>query len=530
MTYYPSTMKRLLPLNKESPIQLYSLAFITVSLSSGLVYGYPHLRNNLLANGSNLTESQLGIVYTVGSWTVHGGRFFSGIARDRYGTRNVATLCLLSATCGTLGLAFSNEKNTLALSISFFLVGLGSGGQLCLQPVAGLFPKKWQGTVLASLSGAFQISGLVYLVLKNITENRKVSYGYFALLLGIITICLWFVLPKTRFEKKEEIDEEKPVEKIVQHYSTVSTREEKNDDLISESCDEKGQDRVESAECVQTSSNEMYGCHLNALNDAEQDAEKSDNVPTEDKGHKLLNMTDTESMNIIDHEKGGSEISTSLHETMKPESDEVKDITAKQEKKNDESVFDLMKSIEYILLLLWFTIMLIPQQYYIGTIAFQLERKGDDDGRFVNIFSILYASAALISPALGKIADIAGLGVAQLIATIFTMASMFILNSPSLDVHAVGMALYGIGRMTTFGMFFTNVGKRFGFTHYGTLVGFGLLVSAIFSLLQYPLIDAAANGYEFIVNLISAFVLLGTCVPYCIWLGRKEKMEKNDHR
>ena len=80
--------------------------------------------------------------------------------------------------------------------------------------------------------------------------------------------------------------------------------------------------------------------------------------------------------------------------------------------------------------------------------------------------------------------------------------------------------------MTVFGMFFTNVGKRFGYTHYGSLAGLGLLISAIFSLLQYPLIDIAARGSEYEVNLICGCATLILGVPYCVWLGLRERNEK----
>jgi len=189
---------------------------------------------------------------------------------------------------------------------------------------------------------------------------------------------------------------------------------------------------------------------------------------------------------------------------------------------------ELIKSAEYILLILWFTIMLVPMQYYIGTIAFQLERKGDSDSNYLRYFSMFYASSALLSPALGKIADMAGLGVTQLIATVLITSSLFILTSSSLNFNLVGLVCYGIGRMAVFGMYFTNIGKRLGYTHYGTLAGLGLLISSVSSLLQYPLIDAAANGHEYVVNLISACVLLVTGVPYCIWLGTKERKDEDN--
>ena len=429
-----------------NPLILYVFSFITVSLSSGLVYGYPHFRNNLLLNGTNLTESQLGIVYTVGSWTVHGGRFFSGMARDKFGTRIITFLSLLCASVGSIGLAVSDASDILQLSISFFFVGLGSGGQLCLQPVASLFPKKWQGTILASLSGAFQISGLVFLILVKITENRMYSYGSFVVILFCLAVCSLYLLPKDQFVP------EIIMEKISNDDSSDHDGKEDGINLVSGDNENENKD--------------MNNIHL------QQEQDEGITVKTRS--------------------------------------------------------IDTIKTWEYFFLLFWFSVVLIPMQYYIGTIAFQMERKGDVDGTYINIFSICYALAAAASPIMGKCADLAGLGATQLIATLLIVFSLFILASSEAwwSLQVVGMACYGIGRMTVFGMYFTNIGKRFGYTHYGTLVGLGLLISALVSLLQYPLIYLADGGNEFEVNLISGFVIMFFGAPYCLWLALRERREQ----
>ena len=106
---------------------------------------------------------------------------------------------------------------------------------------------------------------------------------------------------------------------------------------------------------------------------------------------------------------------------------------------------------EYIALLSWFSICIIPMQYYVGSIGFQLEDK-DDDGFFTALFSVLYASAALLAPFGGYLADMLGLAVTQALATLLVASSMFILASPaSLSVQSVGLATYSVGRMLSFG-------------------------------------------------------------------------------
>ena len=190
----------------------YIFFFLTVSISSGLVYGWPALRRNLVTDHrSTLSEKQLGVIFTIGSWSTQGGCWFSGMARDKYsGTRTTTAICLLMTSMGCAGIAICDENDFVRLSISMFLVGTGSGAQLCLQPVAELFDAKYQGSILASLSGAFQVSGLMFLLLTTISHERKITFGSFVLLLCVLAVIAFCILPKSQFK------DVKPKEKFTQ--------------------------------------------------------------------------------------------------------------------------------------------------------------------------------------------------------------------------------------------------------------------------------------------------------------------------
>ena len=132
---------------------------------------------------------------------------------------------------------------------------------------------------------------------------------------------------------------------------------------------------------------------------------------------------------------------------------------------------ELMTSGEYILLLAWFSVIMPPMQYYIMSIGYQLERKGDDDGLYTSLFALLYGLAAALAPPAGMVADRFGVGVGQGVATSTLAISFLILLSPSLPAQVVGMAFYSVGRLFVFAMYFSNLGRRFGFEHYGALAG-----------------------------------------------------------
>lgn len=94
-----------------------------------------------------------------------------------------------------------------------------------------------------------------------------------------------------------------------------------------------------------------------------------------------------------------------------------------------------------------------------------------------------------------------------------------LISSASLQVQSIGLACNAIGRMWIFGTFSTHVVRVFGYQHFGTLAGLGLLTSAAVSVLQYPLIAAAANGKADAMNWLSGCILASELV-YCYWLRR----------
>ena len=193
------------------------------------------------------------------------------------------------------------------------------------------------------------------------------------------------------------------------------------------------------------------------------------------------------------------------------------------------TAFEQMKTKEYILLCTWFSITIIPLQYYVAIIGYVLEEMGNaaEGGLYTDVFAYTYAGAAILSPIAGYIADQYGLGIAQGVSTLLVAVSLFVLGaseSISLNGQTLGMVLYGIGRMGIFGVFFVNCGKRFGYTNYGTLAGLGLLTSAFSSLLQYPLIawttSVRGNG-ALVQNSLGAILIVQA--PYFVWLYRRER-------
>jgi len=85
--------------------------------------------------------------------------------------------------------------------------------------------------------------------------------------------------------------------------------------------------------------------------------------------------------------------------------DSPHDATTEDNLSSQPTALQQMKTPEYLLLCTWFSIVVIPMQYYVGTIGFQLETLGDDTGLYTDIFAYCFAGAAVFAPLAGWIAD-----------------------------------------------------------------------------------------------------------------------------
>jgi MFS family permease len=467
---------------------LYIYAFLTVSFAAGAVYGWPALRRILRQEGSTLSEEQFGAIFTVGAWSAQGVRFFTGLLRDRFGTRRIAVFALLCSAAGFAGMAWSDYNNPITLGISMFVIGIGSGLILCVSPVAGLFPG-YAGSVMSSLSGAFQVSGLVFLVLVKIGPRQATFAGFCFVLFGLAILAFWLLPKGGTFHETEKMTNE---ESLPEARSEEEELEAVSGDSISHKTIMKGSFANSGKEHPKI------------------------NISADKTGFELVQNTDS-----IDPEKSRpeEEVSASFGSNVDASGkDEVPPPTALEQ----------ILSLECLLFYAWFSFSVLPLQYYVGSIGFQLEDNGDDDGFYTTLYAAFYSSAALFSPVGGWIADNWGLGMAETFASILCAVAFYLLASShqvSLNVQIIGLACYGVGRMFVFGLFFAHVGNRFGYQHFGTLAGLGLLLSALVSLLQYPMIAAAAGDYAQEMNLLSGSIFV-IMTPYLGWLTRREFWER----
>lgn len=384
---------------------------------------------------AGLSEKALGATFAAGSWSVQGGRFLAGLSRDYFGTKFTCCACLAFVFAGAVMIATAEAEEYAMLTAGMFFVGLGSGVQLCVQPVAVLFPE-CASTIMSALSGAFQLSGLVFLAL-TAGNDRAIGFFVFAGTAAVLFATCAYVLPT-------------------------------------------GTSFIETAALVV--------------------------VITEAKDGKVV-----------------GDASVGVVPKPPPRSEGLA---------NGETRREQLLSTEYITLVLWFTVVVCPAQYFISTIGYQMEEKGDDSGLYSTLFSATYGAVAIFAAVGGWLADAIGCGAVQGMATACIAFSFIILALPAsagLEVQGFGMTVYSLGRLFIFAMYFSNIGRRFGFEHYGTLAGLGLLISAIWSLLQYPLLAWAVDKGSFGPNMV-CFGMLCSTLPHAFWLATRERAERRAKR
>ena len=321
------------------------------------VYGWPALRRDLVDEGG-LTENELGAVFTCGAWSVQGGRFLVGIARDKYGTKITVCVCLSLVLCGSVLVASSASDNLAGMCFGMLFLGMGSGAQLCVQPVAGLFPEA-TSTAMASLSGAFQLSCLVFLACSVVAGAGAGRFGAMGHA-GVVAVL--FVFSMKALPLGVSFDEEK------EDAKPDAERERESRDEKKEKKDEdEAVDATVDATRALTPTPRHFGASRGAL----------------------------------------------------------------------------LTCDEFLCLVLWFSVMVTPSQYYVLSVGYQLERKGDANGAYSRAFTLLYGFSAPLAPLAGVCADYLGVAFAQCMATSLSLVGYAILfvDEP-LSFQYVGMASY----------------------------------------------------------------------------------------
>ena len=198
---------------------VYAAAFLSIAWHGGVVYGWPNMRSILRRdgvllgptcaanNGSSAAdlcpeqELDFGVIYTLGAWSNQAARLLIGAILDRFGPRITGVTSALFFACGAAIFAFATSSAG-GLAVGFFLIGGGGAGiQLSVQSVAALFPRH-RSTAMASLSGAYQLASIIYLLFEVMHRQGVAVQGMLLFESGVAActaLCLLLILPDLPF-------------------------------------------------------------------------------------------------------------------------------------------------------------------------------------------------------------------------------------------------------------------------------------------------------------------------------------------
>jgi len=195
----------------------------------------------------------------------------------------------------------------------------------------------------------------------------------------------------------------------------------------------------------------------------------------------------------------------------------------------EESVWAQAMTVEYCGLCAFFGAMMLPLQFYMMTVGDQSTERLDED--MTTQFQLTYVASSCFAFISGSLIDRFGFSPVLILTISFQIIAYVLLMTDVYFLHIMSYSIYCMSRVTCFGLYFTSIGKKFGFTHFGKLVGFGIIFAACFSSLQFALL-AWAEGSNYVD--VDRFLLIFTALIYSYafyeywWERKHHATNKND--
>lgn len=170
---------------------------------------------------------------------------------------------------------------------------------------------------------------------------------------------------------------------------------------------------------------------------------------------------------------------------------------------SDLSMKEQMRTQEYLILLVFMCFHVLHFNFYVGSSIQQLDQLGDG-GLYKTILTLVLPAGCGLVPVVGSIMQHYGLAASFIFCNIFGLLYGVLSAVPSLPVQLATFVCLSIHRVSMFACLYAYIADIFGFLNFGRLSGVTLLITAIVSLLQYPLViatDRFANGDFFWVNI-----------------------------
>ncbi|XP_071946358.1 equilibrative nucleobase transporter 1-like [Antedon mediterranea] len=415
-------------------------------------------------------DGKLQVVFMVAAFTINGTAFIIGPIYDKYGTRLVRIVFSVFLALAFILLALSDpEKPNILFPATMFL---SSGGIMILLSniqVGNLFGR-WRSTIVTAFSGAFDSSAFVMLLVK-IGYDGGVSMQTSFIILAVATLGFnlntWIFLPVKHIPWPLPSDWGKPTKVDEETKENPPEQEEMK---------------------VYGESEKVNGSHVDKTDD-----------------------------------KNSSQ--SQLHDLLE------------REYPNLRTCFI---SPMYLLLLLWLSVIQLRHWFFLGTFNPWINGMSCDKSevsKYTSAFASVQFCGILFAPLCGLILDrnrkkktstgrdasertflddLEDSILAFVVTIIITLLFCVMIIVPILEVQYVTFVLQVLSRAFLYGLAAAFIATAFPMQYFGALYGSGMILTAVFGLLQRPLFritQSVSGGDPLAVNI---FVLVLNFVPFLL--------------
>eukprot|EP00297_Palpitomonas_bilix_P003132 CAMPEP_0113898984 /NCGR_PEP_ID=MMETSP0780_2-20120614/19734_1 /TAXON_ID=652834 /ORGANISM="Palpitomonas bilix" /LENGTH=578 /DNA_ID=CAMNT_0000891011 /DNA_START=106 /DNA_END=1842 /DNA_ORIENTATION=- /assembly_acc=CAM_ASM_000599 len=521
-------------LAKATPKGLFLVlgVFQIVSIA-GVVFGWPSLESlylrrgvfNQTCNASTVAveckdqDLKLGQIFLAGSWSVQGGRLINGIVYDRLGHHVGATVAGGTCLMGALMLAFSSNELPLFIPGMFLLGWGGPLFQLIAQNGAALVPK-YRTTIITIYSGLFNSSSYVFLIMNAVNLSFGVSdsvlflvFSGFIFLLFVMTFLFIPPVGNNFFRLQQKLGV------AVAPFGSPKL----------------GGRRLQGT---------IPSQRVQPRPDSEEGSLRNSPVPTVG-SPRSLELQDIESPSAS--EQGANKTVSASRSFAGPASGQDR-VSTKEDKDNEdprENIPSYKKqtfSLDFITVLIFFMVHNLTVQFEVvsvgGRMRALVEHEQNLNGTFVPLsadnlilaFNACLGSVVVLNPLLGLMIQKIGFGAffyfINVLYALYNILSIFL---PSY-LQPIPFILYALARTGLYGNFFSYCAGRFGFSHFGTHTGVAGLLTAVFTLLQYPLLSLTLDVFDGNYDVVH-YMLGGLSLPLlacCEYMRRRDVQLKDN--
>jgi len=505
-------------LNANSSLSLRIAIFVGAVFHAltcaGAFFGFNSLARLLSLNGAfvSLCDSplttcdaqqvQLYKLYSYGTLCALVAPLFSGLASDRFGPRFVICIVTTIFITGILLLYFSHTfQNDDYLLPAILLIGTAASANLIpLFSNANLFPDN-KSLAISILSGSFDAGSCVFLIMNILYERgytlKSLLISY---LVGPVFLCsllALFIWPNKAFESKQE-------PKINPPAVTASLNESKKQGEITVDVEEDKDDENEEGE--------------------EEDENRDDEVPhtplvaiqpTVRRAASLLSIQGPK-------ERKNEEPAPVPVVLISEQVNFLKGIdTAKL---SSLTLFEQVRSPEYLLYALYFSICMIRFNTFIANLVPVLDLKGQNNQEYAKIFSTILPLGSLVVFIAGFIIDKKGpVNAFYILSTLALLVSIIELI-PILEIQPIAFISFAAFRAFQFAAMSSYLALVFGFKNLGALIGLVTLCGGIVGFSQIGFTSwAVNNSNNFLIPNCVILLLMISTFAWPIYLSRRAK-------